>query len=710
MRVVLCSRRDTPASLATRRSEGRLREVRADRLRFSIDETSALLGRRGVRLGSAQVAAVHAGIAGWPAGVRLVSSALRRQADPGGFLERLAANVQPVADFLIGEVLALLPPDDRDLLATVGAGAAVAAATAAQLSGRSDAYAALDRLAEESGLVYRESANRLRVHPLVPYHLGDGWPRPEAQAPDLPAHVPPRPTAAADPLTLARRAVRYDDAGTLRDIAERHAGILLVTDGPGVLGEVLARLDDDVVASDPWLSLCLTLTRIERGLAAPAVPAVGFDPRESGDRERHAVLRSVSDLFTAAATGDLSVVPAVVDVEKSRQDSAEWAALSLVAAAGRSMLVDADPAAAIAELKEALALARTHAFGYLEMQCLGLLGSVSGIVGDYSAMTAAATGADTAASLGGWDAAPLPTAARWMLAYGALMRGEPVAAHRLVSEALRWGGSAHQPRFAFALRSVQGAALFDAGQRRRGLQKMQRARSNLGSLHLSDQEAAGPALIEHRASMALGDAVAAGQVEAWLSERVGVRGEVLLMRAWSEQSAGRHRAARDAVQPVLDGTATSLLPHTLVEALLVEAMGRLCGGDIQTARRALGDALASGAALGVVRPFTTTGRHTRDFLDHHLSREGTGQHTAARALVAALSPSKSQPSRPAPLDEVELRLLARLPSALSVDQIAMQLHLSPTAVSTRIRTVYRKLGVSSRRTAVVVAYEYGLLR
>jgi LuxR family maltose regulon positive regulatory protein len=96
----------------------------------------------------------------------------------------------------------------------------------------------------------------------------------------------------------------------------------------------------------------------------------------------------------------------------------------------------------------------------------------------------------------------------------------------------------------------------------------------------------------------------------------------------------------------------------------------------------------------------------RELLAGYVDRAGTTEPFAARALAAGQRPE----TRTARLDDGDLELLARLPSALSVDQIAEEFQIPPTEASTRIRVVYIKLGVSSRRTAVLVAYERGLLR
>jgi LuxR family maltose regulon positive regulatory protein len=711
VRLVLSSRWDVPVPPGWRRSADRLREIRGDQLRFSLDETVDFLRRADLDLDTAQVRVIQAGTGGWPAGVRLAGAALRAGADPGSFLKRFAAGDGPAADFLVGEVLTGLPTADRDLLAALGTGEPVTGPLAAVLSGRSDAGRALERLAGESGLVVRRPGARYRVHPLVAPHLLPEQPARGESAAQRRDRAAGWSGTQDDPIVAIRHAVRADDVALLIALVHRFAGRLLVTGNHPLLSRVLSRIGRRAVAADPWLEVCAVLTRVEAEMPAaldipdghPGVAAAA--DAGSGAAARLAILRSVAGVFGAASTADLGTAPDPVDLASSRRESAEWTALALVGAGGRTMLVDADIAAAAEAVTEALDLARAHGFGYLEMQCLGLLGSFAGIAGDYPTMVAAATGADAAAVAGGWEAAPLATAARWMLAYGALLRSEPGAAHRLAGEALRRGGPLLRPRYAYALRTVQGAALFDLGQRDRGLREMWRARAALGETHLSHQQAAVLAVLEHRAAAALGRPAAADEVARWLANRVGARAEVLLMRAWVEQAAGRDRAARVVVEPVLDGTATPLLPHTIVEALLLAADSGVSAGDVRGARGALREALSCGASLGAVRPFAMAGGPARELLADHLVRGGSREPFAVRALAAG----RRRTTRTAPLDDIELSMLERLPSSSSVELLADELGIAVEDARSRIRAVYRKLGVSSRRTAVTVAFELGLL-
>jgi LuxR family maltose regulon positive regulatory protein len=61
------------------------------------------------------------------------------------------------------------------------------------------------------------------------------------------------------------------------------------------------------------------------------------------------------------------------------------------------------------------------------------------------------------------------------------------------------------------------------------------------------------------------------------------------------------------------------------------------------------------------------------------------------------------------LSEREVQVLRRLNSALSVPDIARQIHLAPSTVRTHIQHIYSKLGVHSRLEALEKAQELGLL-
>ena len=78
---------------------------------------------------------------------------------------------------------------------------------------------------------------------------------------------------------------------------------------------------------------------------------------------------------------------------------------------------------------------------------------------------------------------------------------------------------------------------------------------------------------------------------------------------------------------------------------------------------------------------------------------------ADRALTAGVGQQRQQ----TPLSEREITVLGLLPSLLSLDEIALDLTVSVNTVKSHLRSIYTKLGVSSRRLAVLAAHEHGLL-
>jgi LuxR family maltose regulon positive regulatory protein len=180
---------------------------------------------------------------------------------------------------------------------------------------------------------------------------------------------------------------------------------------------------------------------------------------------------------------------------------------------------------------------------------------------------------------------------------------------------------------------------------------------------------------------------------------------LLVMRAWADAAAGRHEKARGGVRPVLDGSCPPLLPHTLVDAWLLETTLAVAAGERPAARRALQSALAVAEPLDALRPFAQAGPSVRELLVHQHGSFGTSEAFAQRALTAGAGGEDRQ----AMLSERELTVLGLLPSLLSLDEIAVDLTVSVNTVKSHVRSIYTKLGVSSRRMAVLSAHEHGLL-
>jgi LuxR family maltose regulon positive regulatory protein len=249
---------------------------------------------------------------------------------------------------------------------------------------------------------------------------------------------------------------------------------------------------------------------------------------------------------------------------------------------------------------------------------------------------------------------------------------------------------------------IHAAAVGDQGDRAAALAESRAARAVDGDSAAPGLLAA-MAVLEYRA--ALLHSVTAAELVRWLQRRAGRVGEVLLLEAWTHEAAGRHEAACAALDPLRAGAVAPLLPQTRLEAHLVHAEAALHVGDVPRGMEELDAALARGAALRMVRPFALAGPLTRELLPTRPAVRGSEWFGARLAAALLTVHADTAPA----LSERELVVLALLPSLLSGGEIADELMVSVNTVKSHIRSIYTKLGVSTRREAVVRALEHGLL-
>jgi LuxR family maltose regulon positive regulatory protein len=193
----------------------------------------------------------------------------------------------------------------------------------------------------------------------------------------------------------------------------------------------------------------------------------------------------------------------------------------------------------------------------------------------------------------------------------------------------------------------------------------------------------------HLVARARGDLMAADQhledaIKVVESERLeGFWTSALVLAAAARSRAGRGElpAARAYVRRAahLRPLLTHMLPVVSVQALLELTQAYVDLVDPAGARAALqqaGEIMLRRPGLG--------------------SLAADSQRLGARLGQITSSPPKGASS----LTAAELRLLPLLPTHLSFPQMADQLALSRNTVKTQVASLYRKLGVSSRREAV----------
>jgi LuxR family maltose regulon positive regulatory protein len=117
LRVILSTRVDPPLPLHRLRARGELLELRQSDLQFAERDVEAFFERfGGLRLAPADVKVLTERTEGWIAGLQLAALSLRDEADPEAFVRRFAGPHPTVSDYLLGEVLERQPTDILDFL------------------------------------------------------------------------------------------------------------------------------------------------------------------------------------------------------------------------------------------------------------------------------------------------------------------------------------------------------------------------------------------------------------------------------------------------------------------------------------------------------------------------------------------------------------------------------------------------------------------
>jgi LuxR family maltose regulon positive regulatory protein len=117
MHLVITCRAEPSLPLARLRARGQLIEIRADDLRFSVEEAAHFLtGVMGLDLAGQDVAALEDRTEGWVAGLQLAALSLKKQTDQRRFVAEFTGSHRYILDYLADEVLRQQPAEILDFL------------------------------------------------------------------------------------------------------------------------------------------------------------------------------------------------------------------------------------------------------------------------------------------------------------------------------------------------------------------------------------------------------------------------------------------------------------------------------------------------------------------------------------------------------------------------------------------------------------------
>ena len=726
--AIVATRHDLRLGLQQLRLAGELAEIRTADLRFSLRETRELLDASGVALSQAGAALLHRRTEGWAAGLRLAAISLAGHLDPERFVAEFSGSDRTVAEYLLAEMLERQPDDVKDLLLRTSLLDRVNGELADLLTGRPGSEQILLALEDANAFVESLDPGRtwFRYH-----HLFADLLRLELRR-ALPEEVPALHRRAAGWFIrhgqVAEAVGHTQAAGDWADAARLLAGhsFSLTLDGQAQTIQALLRAfppgEDHRELALVRATVDLVQGRLDGAAAHLAVAESYAQTAPPGRQRRLQVAVAALKLWLARRRGHLAGV-----IEQAR-----FLASPVSGQSGEDIALDSDlravalmnlgtaeawtlgrPDAPDAErhLQEGADLARQIGRPYLEVACLAQLGFASRIRSFVTARRRCRE-AIALADRHGWGAEPVIAPALVTLAANLVWTGE-------LDEGERW------------LRRTERALQTDTGPDIRQLLHLATGRLHAGRGHqheaLEEFSAA-----EHLQSQLEGSHALASQVTGWMlatQARLGMPGEArAALAALDDERAnsGEIRNARAAIclaegdpagalgalAAVLDGTAPVIGYITVVEAQLLAGLAHRELGDQRAANQAAERALGLAEPDRLVLPFMMTGaQELLEALPRHETAHAALLTDILDIVHGSSLPAKDQsPSPPAEeLSPSELRVLRYLPTNLSRPEIASELSVSLNTVSTHLRSIYAKLQVRDRSSAVQRARDLRLL-
>ncbi len=730
LRALVATREEPNLGLHRLRVAGGLTELRGPELRFSLDETRALLGASGITLSDTGLALLYERTEGWPAGLRLAAISLTAHPDPERFVSEFSGSERTVAGYLLAEVLDRQSPEVRELLLRTSILERVSGPLADALTGSTGAEAILQGLEDQNAFVTALDAARtwFRCH-----HLFADLLRLELRRVS-PATIPSLHRAAA---------AWHEEHGDIADAVRHHqaagdwasAARLLVDhylpltmDGRGdTLHALLGAFPPDAHLGDGNLAAALAIDSILHGLLDEAeaqldVARLLADETPAERRRVFEVYLAVIQAELARRRSDLAKAQeATRGLEAARSATPEanqlpvrpdyWA-LALMNL-GIAELWAGRPEEARQHLEDALSHTRRIARPFIEVGCLAHLAIAAPLTG--RPLPLALELSERALAIAeehGWTTQSMTTGAFAMAGMALVLMGRFDEAERHLARAEESLHAAADPAIEVVLQHARGMLRFGEGRFDEALAEFARAQGAerlLASRHVFTVDVHGRAL---QVRVRMGDTDSAGHALAALSPEQRERAGMRIALAALELDRDAPEQAVEALAPVIDGSAPALYERwARAEALLLDAAARDRLGDRGAGEQSLEQALDLAEPEGLILPFLLW--PSRELLEHH-PKHRTAHATLIRAILDTLA-GRAGPERRAAaplrdeLSEAELRVVRYLPSNLTASEIASELVVSTNTVRTHMRHIYAKLDAHTRSEAVARARELGLV-
>jgi LuxR family maltose regulon positive regulatory protein len=743
LHLILITRVDPALPLAQLRARGQLVELRANQLRFTSEEAANYLNdSMDLRLSDDDVAALEGRTEGWIAALQLAALSLRGRTDVSAFIAGFAGDDQYIVDYLAEEVLSRQPADVRDFLLDTSILERLTGPLCDAVTGRR---------AGKAMLVALERANLF----LVPLDDQRRWYRYHHLFADvLQAHLlDERPYAISqlhrrasdwfeandDTLSAISHALAGGDTGRAADLMELAMPRMRRERREADLARWMRALPDDLVRTRPVLAVAFVgalaqgakfdtiaerldqveaLVRSTDGTWAEHPPAhvVVADQAHYRSLPAHvAMYRAALALASGDLDGTIAYARQALSLAPPEDPLARAAAGAL---AGLASWSTGDLAGAYAAYTESVVGLTSAGFRADVLGCTITLGDIQRTQGQLGAAMRTYRQALEASAHG---AEPLRGTADMQVGLAGVLleRDDLAGARECLAISQQLGEANGLPQNAYRWRVVS-------------------ARLRAAEGHLDGALA----LLDEAERVYDGDfspdvaPVAATRARLWIH-----RGELGLAHQWAQQRqlspddspcylreyehltlarlliAEYRRNGRDVdaalglLHRLLDAAADGGRVASLIEALLLQAIALSIAGSAPAALASLHRAVTLAEPEGYVRLFTDEGSTLAALLKalrRQQSAPGYVNRLIAATTTIAIPIGSAQPLVE-PLSERELEVLRLLGGDLGGPEIARHLSVSLNTVRTHTKSIYAKLGTTSRRAAVHRARELDLI-
>jgi LuxR family maltose regulon positive regulatory protein len=726
LRFVLSTRRDLPLGLHRLRLNGEVTELRVDDLRFTTDESRALLEQSGVRLSDSALESLVDTTEGWAAGLRLAALSMARHPDPEHFATAFGGHERSIAEYLFAEVLERQPEEVSRLLLRTSILARVSGPLADHLTGGTDAAGMLSELEEAGAFVVALGPGHewFRYHRLFKDLLSLELRR---TAPD---EIGVLHRAAAewhaergDPIEAIRHAQAAADWSLAAELLIVHWFGLYLDGRQSVARQLIALFPDSVVAADAELAALAAFNEWAEGSVIEAERYLAMAQRGSAavpnDRQpRFQAALSIVRLSLATARNDLDAVAKEVQrlIDPTTQAVTPWHGTDLYAFAqasiGIAQIWTEQLEAAESQLERALAEARHVHRPVLESQILAHWALVA-LGSTLSGAEQRARDAIEVARAHGWEGKDSAAVASLIISIAMVLRGRLEEAEQWLVRAEIGIGPGRPPTTASLCHGTRALLEFACGRHERALAAYRACEWEEGLLVTRRVQALRVRSNVLILMIRLGQIDEVQQAFENMEYELRDTAEMRTALATLRLAQGDPEGATAALASVVDGATPPYFRQGHIQSLLLEATARHAMGESEAASSALEHALDLAEPDGLLLPFLLV--PMGELLDRH--RLSHTAHASLIAEVTILSAGRTLPSPRSsnhgvveePLSETELRVLRYLPTNLQAQEIASELFVSVNTVRTHMRHIYSKLGVHSRGEAVEQARALGQL-